>query len=769
MHSKRDKPQLLFNQSDESSEKREITEGEVVARVVINLSLDREFDYLIPPELRGRIGIGSRVRVPFGSGSSSRIGYVVGLSESSSLPINKLKYILEAEGDRAQIPNNLIELSRWITDYYCCAREQAVRTMLPAVVRTGKTSKKRQFYVRLISEKGLGEIVPGLEKRAPKQAAIIHALVREGGTCLMSRLLQETGSASGSVQSLVKKNLVTVDRDAVERDPFADDVILPTTALALTDFQKEALRKITISLDSLDSPRTILLYGVTGSGKTEVYLQAIEHCLVSGREAIVLVPEIALTPQTCQRFRARFGDRVSVMHSGLSDGERFDEWSRMHEGRSRIVVGARSALFAPFTNLGLIVVDEEHESTYKQDEAPRYHARDLAVVRGKKENATVVLGSATPSLESWHNSRQGKYLIARLPQRVDNQVMPAMEVVDMRIEAAAQGGARIFSRRLETLIRERLESGEQIIIFLNRRGYATQMMCEKCGYVAMCEDCSVSYTFHRSQKQLICHFCGTVIKAPLNCPHCSDPNIRYTGLGTEKVEAAARAVFRNVRIARMDSDTMTGKNAYKKTLDDFRCGRIQILLGTQMIAKGLHFPNVTLVGVIFADLGLYVPDFRAGERTFQLLTQVSGRAGRGEIPGRVVVQSYTPFHTALYAAVTHDLDAFVEEELESRRELLYPPWTHMAIVHFRAEDESLTYKTADTFAEKVRPHLDSQVEMAGPIPAPVARVRNKYRYQLVFRSGAIVRLSRQLRSVMRGMKINRRVDVFVDIDPQSLL
>ncbi len=740
-----------------------------MARVVVNLSLDREFDYLIPPELRGRVRIGSRVRIPFGAGRGSRVGYVVGLAADSAVPADRLKQIAGVEGEEARIPGNLVDLSSWLADYYCCAREQAVRTMLPAVVRTGKVSQKRQSYVSLVSEKGLGEILPNLERRAPRQAAILHALVREGGHCLMSRLLHETGAAGDAVRRLADKQLVTVEQRSVGRDPFADDVILPTHALVLTAAQQTALSTIVQALESTEPPRPVLLYGVTGSGKTEVYLQAIDHCLKSGREAIVLVPEISLTPQTCERFRARFGERVSVMHSGLSDGERFDEWARMNEGRSRIVVGARSALFAPFVNLGLIVVDEEHESTYKQDEAPRYNARDVAVMRGRMESAAVVLGSATPALESWHNCRNGKYVLTSLPQRVDGQRMPTMEVVDMRVEAASRGGAQIFSRRLETLIRQRLEAGEQTILFLNRRGYATQMLCEKCGYVAMCDDCSISYTYHRSQKQLICHLCGQVLKAPELCPQCRDPNIRYTGLGTEKVEAAARALFKKVRIARMDSDTMTAKNSYKKTLDDFRCGRIQILLGTQMIAKGLHFPNVTLVGIIFADLGLYVPDFRAGERTFQLLTQVSGRAGRGEIPGRVVVQSYTPFHPALHCAVGHELEAFVEEELESRRELLYPPWTRMAIVHFRAEDETLAFRAAEEFATQLRPRLEARVEMAGPSPAPIARVRNKYRYQLVLRGDNMVRLSRLLRETMRQSKGNRKVHVFADIDPQSLL
>ncbi len=760
---------ITFSDNRQKTNETSLETAGAIARVVVNLSLDREFDYLIPESLRNRVQVGSRVHIPFGAGKNPRIGYVVGLTDHSDCPVNKLKEIAALEGDKPQIPDNLVELARWMADYYCCAREQAVRAMLPAVVRTGKVSKKRQLHVSLVSEKGLGEILPQLEVRAPRQAAILHALVREGGHCLMSRLLHEAAAASDAVHRLADKELVRVESRTTSRDPFINDVILPTANLSLTPEQQTALERIRQSLEHREKPEAILLYGVTGSGKTEVYLQAIQHCLKSGREAIVLVPEISLTPQTCERFRARFGEQVSVMHSGLSDGERFDEWTKIHEGRSHIVVGARSALFAPFRNLGLIIVDEEHESTYKQEEAPRYHARDVAVVRGNKEKATVVLGSATPSLESWHNCRNRKYTLVKLPKRVDNQVMPSMEVADMRVEAASRGRAQIFSRRLETLIRQRLEAGEQTILFLNRRGYATQMMCTQCGYVAMCDECSVSFTYHRRQQQLICHLCGEVLKAPLACPQCKNPDIRYTGLGTEKVEAAAGALFKKVRIARMDSDTMTAKNAYKKTLEEFRCGRIQILLGTQMIAKGLHFPNVTLVGVIFADLGLHIPDFRAGERTFQLLTQVSGRAGRGEIPGRVVVQSYTPFHPALQAATNHEVEPFLEQELEARGGLLYPPWTHMAIVHFRAADETMAFRAADEFARRLRPVIGEQVEMAGPAPAPINRIRGKYRYQLVLRGEKIVTLGRQLRKAMIETKTNRNVEAFIDIDPQSLL
>ncbi|MFW6414195.1 MAG: replication restart helicase PriA [Verrucomicrobiota bacterium] len=737
-----------------------------IAKVVINLSLDQEFDYLIPDSMKGRIRVGSRVEVPFGKGNSRRIGYVVGFKPYSSF--GDLKEISEVVGDRAQIPDKLVELAQWMAEYYCCAREQAVRAVLPGVVRSGKIKQKKQQYAVIESEEYVARELPAMERRAKKQAAILRALVRRGNAARLSTLLRETDTSRNVVKSLEEKQLIRLEDRVVERDPFEDDNILPTNPLQPTSEQQAALDLIFKSLAG-DDPDTVLLHGITGSGKTEIYLQAIAACLEQGRESIVLVPEISLTPQTIERFRSRFGNTISVMHSGLSDGERFDEWIKIHEGRTKIAVGARSALFAPFRNLALIVVDEEHENTYKQEENPRYHARDIAVLRGKREQATVILGSATPSTESFYNAKTGKYKLASLKYRVDDRTLPRMEVVDMRTEAALRGQAQIFSRRLQGLIQQRLEDGEQTLIFLNRRGYATQMICTKCGFVARCDECSVTYTYHRHDSLLMCHLCGAVIPAYTECPQCKDPNIRYSGLGTEKVEAVANHLFPKARIARMDSDTMTAKNAYTKTLTAFRQGRINILIGTQMIAKGLHFPNVTLVGIVFADLGLHLPDFRAGERTFQLLTQVSGRAGRGEVAGHVIVQSYTPYHPALQYAVTHDFYGFMDEELEQRRALSFPPVTHAVLIHFRGESEIKTSETAEAFLGKLQPLLSDDVEIAGPMPSPIAKIRNKFRYQLMLRTANIIRLTRLLRPAVLKANKNKNVDIYADVDPQSLL
>ena len=732
-----------------------------IARVVTDLGLDREFDYLVPSDLAGRVHPGSHVRVPFGR--ATRTGYVVGLKETSDFP--NLKAIAAVEGEATQIPASLLRLADWLARYYCCPREHAVRAMLPAVVRSGQVKSRRKAFACLVS-KGVrkGEVDEALTAR---QRRVVAALVRHGAR-LVTDLCAEAGVSPAVIRTMAKHGILEIEERAVDRDPFAADIILPTSPLALTDEQTKALHAILESVEARDGA-VILLFGVTGSGKTEVYLQAIERCLAQGREAIVLVPEIALTPQTCERFRARFGDQVSVMHSGLSDGERFDEWTRVHQGRAHIVVGARSALFAPFRNLGLIVVDEEHENTYKQEESPRYHARDVAVVRGKFEQATVVLGSATPSLESYYNACSGKYRLARLTRRVDHCEMPSMEVVDMCAEAAMQGHAQIFSRRLGALLEDRLGKGEQTILFLNRRGYATQFMCTTCGFVATCDDCETSYTYHRRDQMLCCHLCGRILKAPATCPQCGNAQIRYAGVGTEKVEVAAHALFPQATIGRMDSDTMTTRRSYSDTLEAFRAGRTHILIGTQMIAKGLHFPNCTLVGVLVADMGLHLPDFRAGERTFQLLTQVAGRAGRGERAGHVVVQTYTPYHPALQHALNHDFEGFYAAEIPDRIALGFPPATHLVLVHVRSADQALAETTATSLIDGLRPALPPAVVVAGPLPSPIAKIRGQYRYQASLRGGDIRVLGRLLRQAVLGQRFPKDVEVNLDIDPRSLM
>ncbi|HXP60838.1 MAG TPA: primosomal protein N' [Dongiaceae bacterium] len=520
--------------------------------------------------------------------------------------------------------------------------------------------------------------------------------------------------------------------------------------------------------------RTFLLHGVTGSGKTEVYLQALAHALNRGQGGIVLVPEISLTPQTVERFKARFSSGplrtvVAVLHSHLSAGERHDEWHKIRQGRARVVIGARSAIFAPVDPLGLIVVDEEHEHTYKQEEAPRYHARDVAIVRGRMEGATVVLGSATPSMESYYNCKLGKYRLLELPERADDKKMPVVRVVDMRQTLRKGTAIPIYSPQLKEAIAQRLERKEQVILFLNRRGYATSLQCPLCGYVAGCPNCSLSLTFHRPDPKLSCHICGHTEPVPVSCPNpqCRSPQIRYAGMGTQKVEATLAKLFPHARIVRMDSDALKRKDDYRRILGDFRAGKIDVLVGTQMIAKGLHFPNVTLVGIIYADLALHQPDFRAGERTFQLLTQVAGRAGRGDVEGEVFVQAFTPFHPAIQYARRHDFTGFYEQELEFRQQLKYPPLSRIALLTLKGRNEEKVKFSADHLKGELDRLLAdfNDLVLAGPAPAPLLRAETFYRYQIMLRVPRMPPLARRLAQLSQSLVLPEDVTLTVDIDP----
>jgi primosomal protein N' (replication factor Y) (superfamily II helicase) len=546
--------------------------------------------------------------------------------------------------------------------------------------------------------------------------------------------------------------------------------------------QAAALDRIVAALETTASTATatlttFLLHGVTGSGKTEVYLQAIAHALRQGKGAIVLVPEISLTPQTVERFKARFCSgplqtMVAVLHSHLSTGERHDEWHKIRQGRARIVVGARSAVFAPVEPLGLIIVDEEHEHSYKQEEAPRYHARDLAVIRGRLERAVVVLGSATPALESYYNAVHGKYALLELPLRADEKTMPLVRVIDMRQEARKEKGTPILSQKLRDEIMNRLERKEQVMLFLNRRGYASSLQCPLCGFVAQCPNCSVALTYHRGDQRLLCHICGYATSAPKQCPEtkCRNPAIRYAGLGTERVEETLIKLFPRAQIRRMDSDTLKRKEDYRRILGDFRTGRIDILLGTQMIAKGLHFPNVTLVGIIYADLSLHQPDFRAGERTFQLLTQVAGRSGRGDVEGEVVVQAFSPFHPAIQYSRRHDFLGFYDQEIEFREQLKYPPFSRVALLTLKGRNEEKVRFSAEHLRKELERQLSaiSNLVIAGPAPAPLLRAETYYRHQIMLRARHMPPLSRALGKLVEELSLPDDVTLTVDVDPINM-
>jgi primosomal protein N' (replication factor Y) len=775
----------------------------MIARVSLEIALRKEFDYLIPPGLAGQIEVGSRVQVPFGP--RKILGCVTALAEESAH--TNLKPILKVIGVQTLVTPKVLKLARWIAEYYCCAPEIALKSVLPEAVRKEESGWRERLFVRALP-------MSGEFSKLPKRQQEVWNIIEERRELPLSELVELAETTAATVRKLEDRGLVEIAPQISERDPYAREHILPSQPLALNPAQAAALERITEAMDKPSStlnpqPSTFLLHGVTGSGKTEVYLQALAHALEQGKGAIVLVPEISLTPQTVERFKARFSSGklqtlVAVLHSHLSAGERHDEWHKIRQGRARIVIGARSAIFAPVEPLGLIIVDEEHEHSYKQEEVPRYHARDVAIMRGQMENAVVVLGSATPSLESYYNCKKGKYTLLELPERVDDQKMPHVRVVDMRQAASQQRGKEgipIFSPQLKEAITQRLERKEQTILFLNRRGYSTSLQCPKCGEVVQCPNCSLALTFHRQEQKLCCHICGHVAPVPSVCPNvkCKNPAIRFAGTGTQRVEETLAKLFPQARIKRMDADTMKRKDDYRKVLGDFRTGKTDILVGTQMIAKGLHFPNVTLVGIIYADLALHQPDFRAGERTFQLLTQVAGRAGRGDVEGEVFVQAFAPFHPAIQYARRHDFAGFYEQEIEFREQLKYPPVSRVALLTLKGRNEDKVKFSAEHLKRELEKNLVAAVcdrrrsdennavakgkesaavtdrrysfrdlIIAGPAPAPLLRAETFYRYQIMLRTRAMSKLSQALAKIIGTLALPEDVMLAVDIDPVNL-
>ncbi|MFH1969943.1 MAG: primosomal protein N' [Verrucomicrobiota bacterium] len=734
-----------------------------IAKVVVEIALDREFDYQVPEALSATVRLGSRVHVPFGH--STARGYVVGFADHSDR--HDLKAIAALISPKPLINETMLKLARWIADYYAATIEQAIRTVLPCAVRRKGAGFIEHTLVTVANPAPDAAALNVLRQRAPKQAAVLDVLQRDGALP-MTVLVRAAGTTPSAVKSLAEKKMVILTRATALRDPLADQVILPTEPLALFPEQAAALSLVKQSMDTL-KPSVVLLHGVTGSGKTEVYLQAIRYGLDQGRGAIVLVPEISLTPQTVERFRSRFGETIAVLHSHLSDGERHDEWYRIYEGKARIVVGARSALFAPVERLGLIVVDEEHEPSYKQAEAPRYNARDVAVMRGRLEPCTVLLGSASPALESFCNVRNGKYALSELTHRVDHRQMPRMRIVDMRVEAEQSGRIDVFSRDLVEAIRQRLDQAEQTMLFLNRRGFSTSVLCPACGYVAVCTHCAVKMTWHKGCDEIRCHICGRVQRTPERCPTCGVPTLKFSGIGTQRVEAIMRKLFPKARIERMDADTTTHKHAYGRILGDFKAGKIDVLIGTQMIAKGLHFPGVTLVGVICADLSLHMPDFRAAERTFQLLLQVAGRAGRGDVPGEVIVQTFVPFNPAIQAARRLDYQGFCDQELESRKELLYPPFAHLICITLESLRTDAVERTAQALVARLAPALPKTIILAGPIPAPLSRAKGQYRFQIIMRSTSVKAMTLPLKEALKALRCPPGVRIAVDVDALSMM
>ena len=739
------------------------------AEVAVPLHVFQTFTYRLTPEQSAQAEVGSRAVVPLGRNLVT--AYIVGLlaEPPENLTETEIKDAHTLVDVAPVCSPEILELARWVADYYGCPIGEVIKAALPpGMTPKGRTASfvkpKVRRFVRLLDSDGL--------KLTDAQQRVVSTLQTANGPMLLQSLLQTAAVSASTVSSLEKKGHVEIYLDAIRRDPLSQLSDLSTNAThTLTAAQTSVLEQIEHQMNT-GAYAAFLLHGVTGSGKTEIYMRAMQQALNLGRSAMMLVPEIALTPVFSRQLRARFGDQVAIFHSSLQKGERYDEWTRVRNGEARVVIGTRSAVFAPVKNLGLIVVDEEHESSYRQQESPYYNARDVAVVRAQKESATVVLGSATPSLESFHNARRDKYHLLTLPERIAARPMAAAKIIDMRSVFARHGKPRVFSDELLEAIRETRERHEQSIILLNRRGYSSFILCRSCGETIQCPNCDVTLTYHRSERVIVCHYCNHREAVPRVCPACKKKYIYYVGEGTEQLEEMLTLLFPELRVARIDRDTTARRKAFEQSLTDFSAGRIDTLVGTQMLAKGHDFPNVTLVGVVSVDAGLALPDFRSAERTFQLITQVAGRAGRGDRPGRVLIQTYHPYHYALRHACAQDYEGFYDEEVRYRQNHSYPPFVALASLLVHGKD--LGRVRSDSL--ELRRHLDvanadRRCRVLGPAPAPLSRLKGEHRFQLLIKSRSRKSLREVADAALKSLsesRINPR-SINLEIDPVSIM
>ncbi|MBM7692322.1 primosomal protein N' (replication factor Y) [Peribacillus deserti] len=802
-----------------------------IASVIVDVpakQTDREFDYKIPEKWVSVIKPGMRVIVPFGPRKVQ--GFVSQLKEQSEH--SRLKSIEEPMDLEPILNPELLELGDWLTVETLCYKISAYQVMIPAALKAkyekyikltsdnglnalseemkalfngrdrmdwkevlnsqaaskiqnellkgnlevvyqvkNKLNKKRVKYVEaVIPQEGIQEYAAGLPQNASKQKAACDYFISHPGEITLRELIDQTGTTAQSVKTLVQKNVLKEYEKEIYRDPFENRTFSQTNPFVLTDEQEEALRPINQSINT-KSDGTFLLYGITGSGKTEIYLQAIDNALKHGKEAIMLVPEISLTPQMVQRFKGRFSNKVAVMHSGLSVGEKYDEWRKIQRKEVKVVVGARSAIFAPFENLGIIIIDEEHETSYKQEENPRYHARDVAIKRSKYHGCPVVLGSATPSLETFARAQKNVYTLLTLKNRLNSSMLPKVDIVDMR-EELRTGNRSMFSKMLFEKLTERIEKKEQTVLFLNRRGHSSFVMCRDCGNVMNCPHCDISLTYHRYSHQLKCHYCAFEVPMPSHCPECQSDYIRFFGTGTQKVEEELGKILPQARVIRMDVDTTGKKGSHEKLLTAFQEGKADILLGTQMIAKGLDFPNITLVGVLTADTMLHLPDFRASEKTFQLLTQVSGRAGRHKLPGEVVIQTYTPEHYSIELSGQQDFDSFYAQEMQLRKFNKYPPFYFLALVTVSHEDLMKTVSVTEKITKFLSSGLSSDSVVLGPAASPISRVNDRYRYQCLIKYKREPELRGMLKKIVEHYQKETHQDglqISIDLNPHMLM
>ncbi len=748
------------------------TVGGPFAGVVFNRPVDQVFTYRLPDRLATIVQPGARVMVPLGRGNTPSMGYCVRVDDEPETGVapGRIKEVIEAIDVPPLIDAGLLDLTRWISTYYACSWGQALDAVVPAGVK--RHAGTRIWTCLTLADEIRPNLADVMATLTNKQADVIAVLALTKEPLTLEDVCRRANCTIGPVASLRKRGLIHTLKRRMETGPppaeaSAADLPEDATPKSLMPEQRAVLDRLAPALDADDHYETFLLHGVTGSGKTEVYLSAIERVVARGREAIVLVPEISLTPQTIRRFRRRF-DRVAVLHSHQSDGERHRHWRSIAAGEVQVVVGARSAIFAPTRNLGLIVIDEEHESTFKQETTPRYHARDVAVMRARQARVPLILGSATPALETWQNTVSGRFTRLTLAERVGGRPMPEVGLIDLRYEKPATVG---LSTTLKIAMADALNDGGQVILLLNRRGYHTFALCPKpdCGYVLKCNACDVSMTWHKGRRKLVCHTCDAEREKPPACPKCRSPHLLYGGIGTERLEREVQDAFPDRRVRRMDSDTMKSHGSHERTLSAFRAGEVDILLGTQMIAKGLDFPNVTLVGVINADTALHLPDFRAAERTFQLVAQVAGRTGRGDRPGRVLVQTYCPDVAAIRCATTHDYLGFVAGELPERATWNVPPFGRIVRLIARGPDQEAVRRFLDGVASTIREIAPASIRLLGPAAAPVEKIKNLYRAHLQLRAPTPRPLQDALRAVLPGLQTPNGIELAVDVDPTSML
>lgn len=738
-----------------------------IARVALFAGIDKILSYLVPKNLECEIRAGSLVRVPLRGTSATAAVMGVEDADVAAAPF-KMRAIWGVVQDEPALTEELIALAKWMTQYYACGLQSVFEAMIPSVVRSGKSSLEA-LEVRL--KRGFDDDdLAKIAKRAPQQAKILEFLKGCGGSVLKAALLKVTQASAQSVDALAKKGFLAQQTRTIQRSAFDDPLGASEETVCehtLNGEQTAALNDILSDISSRQF-RPRLLYGVTGSGKTEVYIRAMRQVLKDGGSCIFLVPEIALTPQTVGRLRGKlkgYAKNLVVWHSNLTDGQRYDAWKTLAKGESNVVVGARSCVFAPLENIRLIIVDEEHDTAYKQDKTPRYNARDVAVMRAHLNSCTCILGSATPSLETLYNVRNSKYAVSHIKSRIDGRKLPRVYIADMRHE---RPGAEL-SAILRGKISERLERGEQTILFLNRRGYSKLFQCPDCGEVMTCPHCSVSMTWHKREDIVKCHLCGYTAPAPQKCPKCGSPKAKWKGYGTQKLEDVIARNFPNARIGRMDRDAMKKRDNYRKILGDFRAGRLDILIGTQMIAKGLDFPRVTLVGIVNADISLHMPDFRAAEKTYQLIVQVAGRAGRGDGEGEVVIQTLSPEAAPIQYAKRDDMQSFLEEELAARLEYSYPPTTKLIRQIFRSRNEQKLEAFSEAWAKTAEETMSNLCQIRGPAPAPVEKSEDFYRYHIWYFCKSVVKTVAALNEVAKNFNTDEDIEYTIDVDPLSLM